>query len=94
MLGQAVILGKGGADVHELEALVARAAMHVRMVELHEGAADVLVLHVDAGQHKAFAILSGQSRQVLDGGGVLAAGEVEAGKIDGAHISGASIILP
>ena len=73
---------------------MARAAVHVRMVELHEGAADVLVLHVDAREDEAFTVLSGQGGQILDGGGMLAAGEVEAGKIDSAHTSGASMILP
>ena len=33
VLGQTVILGERGADVHEFEALMARAAVHVRMVE-------------------------------------------------------------
>ena len=94
VLGQAVVLGERGADVHEFQAFMPRAAVHVRMVELHESAADIGVGNVDARQHKVAFVLFRQGGQIRDGGGGFAAGELEAGKIGNAHARGASTILP
>ena len=94
VLRQAVELFEGRADVHEVQAFLPGGAVHVGMVELHEGAADLGVVHVDAGQDQALLVFLGQTGQIFDGGGVLTAAEVETGKVDAAHTRGASAILP
>ena len=94
VLRQAVELFEGRADVHEVQAFLPGGAVHVGMVELHEGAADLVVVHVDTGQDQALLVFLGQTGQIFDGGGILTAAEVETGKVDAAHTRGASAILP
>ena len=91
---QPVELLEGRADVHELQAVPARLTVHARVVELHERAADLAVVDVDARQHQTFAVLGRQTGQIVDGSGVFTAAEGKAGEIHGTHTRGASAILP
>ena len=67
ILRQAVEFLEGRADVHEFQAFLPGGAVHVGVVELHEGAADLVVVHVDAGQDQALLVFPGQAGQASMG---------------------------
>ncbi len=56
ILGQAVVFFQGLFDAHQLQAFPVGAAVHARVVEMHECAADVGVAHVDARMHQTFFV--------------------------------------